>query len=239
MERLASLAGQLHLVERNVEEAEVPWREAMAQERLADLRRFIDDGRLLEIGSSTGEFILAASSHFDVCGVEADRFSAQTAAAKGADCRVGTLESAGIELNSVDAAVMYHVIEHLRDPRRELQQLWGVLRPGGHLVIETPDIETVWFRLLGARWRQIIPDHLFFFSPATLTRLLHEEGFRVTEVRHVGKSMSLRLFVSRIGRHSILLARLCRPVVRILGLEGRTLRLNLRDVIRLHAIKQH
>ena len=237
MERLSTRAGQLRLVERHVEEAETPWRETMARERLADLRRFVDRGRLLEIGCSTGEFLRAAADYFEVCGVEADQHAARIAAAKGLDCRPGELAAAGLAPGSIDVAALYHVIEHLRDPRQELRELRRLLRPGGHLVIETPDIETIWFRLLGARWRQIIPDHLLFFSRATLTRLLGEEGFTVTEIRHVGKSMSLRLFVSRIGRYSKALAHLCGLLLRLLRLEDKTLRLNLHDVIRLQAVK--
>lgn len=237
MERLAARASALELVEKGVEEAERPWREFMARERLDDLRRFIDRGHLLEVGCSTGEFLAAASRNFATTGVEADPWAVRCARMKGLDCRAGALAEAALPADSFDVAVLYHVIEHFREPRRELNELNRLIRPGGHLVIETPDVETIWFQLLRARWRQIIPDHLFFFSRTTLTRLLQEEGFTVTEIRHVGKSMSLRLFLSRVGRYSKWLARLGSLLVGYLHLEESTLRLNLRDVIRLHAVK--
>ncbi|MEY3283125.1 MAG: hypothetical protein RIR86_1138 [Acidobacteriota bacterium] len=237
MERLAARASALELVEKGVEEAERPWREFMARERLDDLRRFIDRGHLLEVGCSTGEFLAVASRYFATTGVEADPWAVRCARTKGLDCRAGALAEAALPADSFDVAVLYHVIEHFRDPRRELNELNRLIRPGGHLVIETPDVETIWFQLLRARWRQIIPDHLFFFSRTTLTRLLQEEGFTVTEIRHVGKSMSLRLFLSRVGRYSKWLASLGSLLVGYLRLEESTLRLNLRDVIRLHAVK--
>jgi SAM-dependent methyltransferase len=238
MERLATRAAQLELVEKKVEEAERPWRETMARERLDDLRRFIDRGTLLEVGCSTGEFLLVAREQFETCcGVEADTRAVRTAQTRGLDCHAGALAEAALPDGSFDVAVLYHVIEHFRDPRRELRELNRLLRTGGHLVVETPDIETIWFRILGARWRQIIPDHLFFFSRSTLNRLLSEEGFTVTEVRHVGKSMSLRLFLSRIGRYSRILAQLGSLFIRLAHLEEVTLRLNLRDVIRVYAVK--
>ncbi len=238
MERLANRAAELHLVEKSVEEAERPWREFMARERLEDLQRFIDRGKLLEIGCSTGEFLLAARERFEACsGIEADVNAVQRARSRGLDCHAGAIADASLPAESFDVAVLYHVIEHFRDPRRELRELYRLVRPGGHLIIETPDVETIWFRILGARWRQIIPDHLFFFSRTTLDRMLAEEGFEVTEVRHVGKSMSLRLFLSRIGRYSKSIARLASLMVRIARLEESTLRLNLHDVIRVHAVK--
>lgn len=238
MERLALRARQLELVDLDIEHAEEPWRATMGEERLTDLLRFIDHGRLLEVGCSTGEFLLAASRRFEVAGVEADRAAASRARARGLDCRNGALATADFPPASFDVAVLYHVIEHFQDPRAELRALQRLVKPGGHLVIETPDVANPWFYLLGARWRQIIPDHLFFFSPATIRRLLMEEGFEVTELRHVGKSMSLRLFVSRVGRYSPALARLLAVIIRGAGLERRTLRLNLGDVMRVHAIKR-
>ena len=68
--------------------------------------------------------------------------------------------------------------------------------------------------------------------------MLGEAGFAVTEVHHVGKSMSVRLFISRIGRYSRLLARLLSALARRTGLEGRTLRLNLGDVMRVYAVRK-
>jgi SAM-dependent methyltransferase len=249
MGRLSQRARDLALVEPIVEEQETPWRQQMARERVEDLLRLLDQlptavgqgrptrphQRLLEVGCSTGEFLLAVREEFLVSGIEADPAAAVVATSRGVDCFCGAIAEARFPPDSFDVAVLYHVFEHFRDPRGELRQLRRLLRPGGVLVLETPDVETVWFRLLGARWRQVIPDHLFFFSPATLGRLLREEGFRVLSSRHVGKSMSLRLFISRIGRDHPRIARLLARLVGLLGVEDSTIRLNLGDVMRVYA----
>lgn len=235
MARLAQRARELALVEPNVEQSEQPWRELMAAERLADLRRFVAQGRLLEIGCATGEMLLAARASFAVAGVEADEGNSRTAQARGLSCFNGTLHAAQFADASFDVAALYHVIEHVPSPRAELQELRRVLKPGGWLVLETPNIATPWFRLLGARWRQFIPDHLFFFTPSTLTRLCEEHGFAVRELRSVGKTMSARLFISRLGRYHQPTAQALTRVSRRLRLDDRTLRLNLGDVMRLYA----
>lgn len=235
MDRLSRRARDLSLVEPSIEESETPWRELMARERLDDLRRFATSGRLLEVGCSTGEFLLAARQSFVVAGVEADQAAFQMALSRGIDCLHGALHDARFPSAQFDVAVLYHVFEHFRHPRRELSELARVVKPGGWLVIETPDVKNIWFRLLGARWRQIIPDHLYFFSPATLGRLLAEDGFVVHELRHVGKAMSTRLFISRIGRYSPAVARLLSAISRGCGWEDLTLRLNLGDVMRVYA----
>lgn len=235
MERLAERALALALVEPRVEEREQPWRELMAAERLADLRRFIGHGRLLEVGCATGEMLLAARATFDVTGVEADAGNHRTASARGLKCFNGTLHAAQFSEASFDVAALYHVIEHVPSPRHELQELRRVVKPGGWLVLETPNIATPWFRLLGARWRQFIPDHIFFFTPPTLTRLCEDNGFAVRELRSVGKAMSARLFISRLGRYHPPTAYTLTRLSRRLNLDDRTLRLNLGDVMRLYA----
>jgi 2-polyprenyl-3-methyl-5-hydroxy-6-metoxy-1,4-benzoquinol methylase len=235
MERLSRLARELALVDAQVEESERPWRELMARERLDDLKRFVISGRLLEVGCSTGELIEVAGSSFTATGVEADARSSHVAIARGLDCFNGTLADARFPGEHFDVAAMYHVIEHFRSPRAELLELHRVIKPGGWMAIETPNIETLWFRLLGARWRQFIPDHIFFFTPQTITRLCEECGFEVHDLRNVGKAMSLRLFINRLSRYHRPTAKLLEAAANRLNLGDRTLRLNLGDVMRLYA----
>lgn len=237
MARLAGRAGELALVEPEVESGERPWRLVAARERLSDLRRFIQSGRLLEIGSSTGEFLEISGSSFTPTGVEADPRNLAACRAKSLDCLGGTLREAQFPDGSFDAAALYHVIEHFKSPASEVRELHRVLRPGGLIVIETPNIASLWFSLLGARWRQIIPDHVFFFTPATIERLLGSYGFEILETRSVGKAMSLRLFISRLGRYNRTAARLLENLSSSLGLGDLTVRLRLGDVMRVYARK--
>lgn len=238
MERLAVRARELDLVEPRVEESERPWREIAAEERLADLARFISAGELLEVGCSTGELLAAARGRFSAIGVEADSGSSNVSLARGLSCLNGTLAEAEFVSACFDVAALYHTVEHLSSPRQTLEELSRVLRPGGWLVLETPNIANFWFRILGSRWRQFIPDHRFFFTPETMTRLCHETGFDIRELRSVGKAMSYRLFVSRIGRYHRRLGRILARLSHELGLDDRTLRLNLGDVMRLYAIRK-
>jgi SAM-dependent methyltransferase len=235
MLRLAGRASDLALVEPQVEMGERPWRELMAAERINDLKRLVTGGRLLEIGSSTGEMLAAAAPAFTATGVEADSRLSLIARQRGLDCFNGTLADARFPDRHFDVVALYHVIEHFRSPRAEVREMHRILKPGGMLVMETPNIATIWYHLLGARWRQFIPDHIFFFTPNTITRLCEENGFQVSELRNVGKAMSVRLFISRLGRYHRPTARLLTTISRRLSLDHRTLRLNLGDVMRLYA----
>jgi 2-polyprenyl-3-methyl-5-hydroxy-6-metoxy-1,4-benzoquinol methylase len=235
MQRLDARAHELELIDAEVEERETRWREMAAAERLADLQRFVGGGKLLEVGCSTGELLAAAHSSFTVTGIEANAVSSRAARERGLNCLSGTLFDARFPDQYFDVAALYHVIEHLPSPRCALDELRRLLRPGGWLVIETPNIATPWFRLLGARWRQLIPDHRFFFTPETLRRLCAETGFEVIDLRSVGKAMSVRLFLSRLGRYYKPLSRVLATISEQLRADDCTLRLNLGDVMRLYA----
>ena len=176
-----------------------------------------------------------AGERFDVKGVEADRASSDVAVQRGLPVFNGTLAEARFLRESFDVAVLYHTLEHLHSPRQTLVDLRELIRSDGWLVLETPDISTFWFRLLGSRWRQFIPDHRYFFTPETVSALCRRTGFEVREIRSVGKSMSFRLFASRLGRFQRGLGDLVSKFARSAAIEDRTLRLRLGDVMRVYA----
>lgn len=239
MIRLAERAQELALVELAVEEREYKWRQLTAAERMKDLLRItanhLEGGRLLEIGSATGEFLAAATSTFKVTGVEADTASCAIARARGFNCFNSTLFDAQFPTAYFDVVTLYHVIEHFPSPQQVLKEIHRILWPKGWMVIETPNIATIWYRLLGARWRQFIPDHRFFFTPETIKRICVENGFEVVAIRSVSKAMSLRLFISRLGRYHQPTARVLAKWSDTLGLSDKTLHLNLGDVMRIYA----
>jgi 2-polyprenyl-3-methyl-5-hydroxy-6-metoxy-1,4-benzoquinol methylase len=235
MQRLSRLARELELVDPEVENRETHWRELTARERLRDLQRHVSGGSLLEIGCSTGEMLCAARSAFDVCGVEADAHTSHAARLRGLNCFSGTIFEASFAEAQFDVAAMYHVIEHLPGPQRAMRELHRIIRPNGWLVIETPNIASIWVKLLGAKWRQFIPDHIFFFTPQTLTQLCQQTGFEICELRSAGKSMSVRLFLSRLSRYHKPLAHKLTRASEKLHLCDKTLRINPGDVMRLYA----
>jgi 2-polyprenyl-3-methyl-5-hydroxy-6-metoxy-1,4-benzoquinol methylase len=184
-----------------IEEAERTVRERFWIERLDRIEQAAARGRLLEIGSD-GQFLrLAAARGWSVTGLQPDVSACATAATvHGVQLTAATLSEARFPDASFDVIVMFHVIEHVGSPKDLCRESFRVLRPGGTLVVETPNVDTRWFRLLGRRWRQLIPDHYWFFSPTTLRTLLVSLGYHVERVDSVGKAVSLRLLLNRVER---------------------------------------
>lgn len=138
--------------------------------------------RLLDVGCATGEFLLAARARgWQVYGVESSPIGAATAArVPGSQIHCGTLDTADYPDGYFDVVTMWDVIEHLQSPRQYLQRIASILRPGGLLSITTPNIRSLSFWLLGVHWSEIGPnDHLYYFTPRTMARLLDECGFSV------------------------------------------------------------
>ena len=230
---LADRVEELAIVDHEVEDAESPWRSLVHEQRLAALRRHSPGPRLLDVGCSSGEFIAAAAdAGFQAQGVESDPTTSAVARERtGLPVVTGTLADAGLPPESVDVATLWHVIEHLGSPRAALAELRPLLAPGGLLAIETPAADTLWFRLLRGRWRQLIPDHYFFFTRDTLRRLLESEGFEVVEQRKVGKPVSGRFLADRLRRVHPALGAAGRGVVSLLRAQDRTMRVNPGDIM--------
>ena len=107
----------------------------------------------------------------------------------------GTVDSLEYPDASFDCVTMFDVIEHLDDPRLEVGEVWRILRPGGLFVVATPDAGSRFARLLGARWLELkrAPEHLHFFSGATLSLLMRTCGFRPLDHHSMGKITTLRV----------------------------------------------
>lgn len=87
---------------------------------------------------------------------------------------------------SLDLVTMFHVIEHVSDPRTVIERLSALLRPGGALVVETPNIDSVDCRLFRRTfWGGYhFPRHWHFFSTESLARLLEQCGLEVCLTRY-------------------------------------------------------
>ena len=82
-----------------------------------------------------------------------------------------------------DVVSMHHYLEHTRDPRAELVAAHTALAPGGHLLVEVPDPESRYARLLGRYWLPWFqPQHQYLLSVHHLVTELTAQGFSVVEV---------------------------------------------------------
>lgn len=143
--------------------------------------RWVTGGRALDIGCGNGAFLNALRRDgWHVTGVDISPVAAEVAqTAYGITVHVGELAQAPLEDGSFDFIHMSHVIEHLNQPVTTLEQVSRLLRPGGRLYVETPNIESIGFRRCQEFWYPLeTPRHLWLFSPETLSRALSRAGLQ-------------------------------------------------------------
>lgn len=173
--------------------------------KLQSLSRGSSGRKLLEVGCSCG-FLLdeARKEGWQAYGVELSSDVQKYAVDKlGLNVFHGTLDEVQFEDESFDVVLIIGTIEHLNDPVATIRETRRILKKGGLLVIQTINTKGP-IRL----YRLIPPEHLFYFSLANLTLLLHSEGFEVVKASscnwgkyRISEALFrfLRLILYRIG----------------------------------------
>ena len=143
------------------------------------------NGRMLEIGCGGGTMLQAMQARgWRVTGLDFDQQAIDNANLKGLNVFHGDLLDQDFALESFDAILMSHVIEHLPDPGATLAACRGLLASGGSLVIVTPNVGGRLHERYGSDWRGLEPPrHLTIFSRNSLERMCRDAGFDRVEIR--------------------------------------------------------
>ncbi|MGF1468333.1 MAG: class I SAM-dependent methyltransferase [Sandaracinaceae bacterium] len=144
--------------------------------------RALPPGRFLDAGCGLGWVLSALDDTWVKEGVETSEVAAAHARRFG-EVRVARLESLPYEDGVFDVVFCHHVIEHLRRPERGLEEMRRVLRPGGHLILGTPDFDSGAARRYRERYRLVHdPTHISLFSNDSAHRFLRDHGFQIRKV---------------------------------------------------------
>jgi len=174
-------------------------------------------GRVLDIGCGPGLLLRAfQASGWTVHGTELDARAARRASER-VGVVVGDADPAQLPWpeSHFDAVVMWHVLEHLREPHCVLAEVARVLRPGGAFLIATPNFGCLEARVCRDKWFHLdVPRHLHHFTPAVLTAALSGVGLEIAERSHLALEYDLFSLVqsalNRLGLRQNLLYELLR-----------------------------
>jgi 2-polyprenyl-3-methyl-5-hydroxy-6-metoxy-1,4-benzoquinol methylase len=200
------------------------------KERFADVRRSkqASNVSLLDVGAGYGDFLHYASKEgWQVSGFEFSPAVAKISREKyGISLAVGDLFEMPFAKQSFDVITMWHVLEHLANPMAALRRLFQLLRPGGVLVLEVPNLNCLVRK--SYRVPMTVNLHLYHFSRETLSSLASAAGFKVLRT-HAGNTGFLYP-----QRAKIYAKRAFYACARVLEMAVGT---NVSDCIRLHATK--
>lgn len=177
-------------------------------------RRFCKGGDVLDVGCSTGGFLFNLKRTF--CGeytvLGTDVVSAALTYAEGHGVRVVRGEFLNHDFGDArfDAVTLWAVLEHLVDPAKTLLKVNSILKPGGLCFILVPNLGSIAVRMLGARYRYFLQEHLNYFDSNTLRQI----ACKYFECLHLGtthfnpivifQDLLNRSLVSKEGRAQLL-----------------------------------
>lgn len=154
--------------------------------KLDIVRRHRQAGRLIEIGPASGAFAyLAKTSGFEVTAIEMDQRCAEyLRGTAGLEVIHSADEAAALAgARQADVIAMWHVIEHLVDPWRMIEAAAAKLRPGGVLILATPNPAAWQFGVLGGSWAHVdAPRHVWLMPWQALAKRGARHGLSVREV---------------------------------------------------------
>lgn len=156
-------------------------------------------GRLLDVGCAAGYFLeIACRDGWQVAGIEPSSQIAQMAS-KALHVPIA-LSLDTLSETEFDVITMWDVVEHFSQPVAELRRLWGRLRPGGLLMLSTPNTDH-WqaVREPGIWTGYRPPFHLTFFTQQTLEDALRRAAFGHIGIRKVSPLPPLPSWLHRIS----------------------------------------
>jgi SAM-dependent methyltransferase len=138
---------------------------------------------VLDVGCGAGGFLAHVHERTGatVAGVDFVDLSTHPGL-RGVEFHHGLFYEQAVGASRFDVVTMWHFLEHDYDPVRSLASARQALKPGGHLVVEVPRLDSLSFRMFGHRWPGLqAPQHTVLYDKATLITMMERAGFEVVE----------------------------------------------------------
>jgi 2-polyprenyl-3-methyl-5-hydroxy-6-metoxy-1,4-benzoquinol methylase len=138
-------------------------------------------GKLLDIGSGTGEFLnVAKEDGWEIIGVEPSSKAKAIAIKKG----VSFIDNTNLlEEHSFDVITMWHVLEHVPNIENQIKELKRLLKPNGTILIAVPNFNSFDAKYYGVFWAAYdVPRHLWHFSKTAIKSLFQKQDLELIKV---------------------------------------------------------
>jgi SAM-dependent methyltransferase len=140
-------------------------------------------GSFLDIGPGSGKLLDAArEAGWETLGIEANAEFARQCRSRGIEVLEGFFPDVLPRDRRFDVIALLDVIEHLHEPLELLRKAAERLAPGGVVLVQVPNVDSLLVQLEGERNTNFCHGHWTHFNPRTLERLGRSAGLRVLEV---------------------------------------------------------
>ena len=156
--------------------------------RARRVRKYIrPPARILDIGCGNGRFLsYLISKGFEGYGTELPGKAAERAGQiPGLKLKVGQLTAGDFSEDFFDGICLWHVLEHLAEPKKTLQIIQKILKPTGYLMMSLPNIDSLQSRLFRGNWLHLDPPkHLFLLGPPDLISEMKRFDFKLIKQKY-------------------------------------------------------
>jgi 2-polyprenyl-3-methyl-5-hydroxy-6-metoxy-1,4-benzoquinol methylase len=174
-----------------------------AESQVELVKKYKDGVQLLDIGCGEGFFVFNASkAGYTTKGIEISQDAAEYARREfDLDVEAKPFEELRFADNHFDVVTLWQVLEHVPYPLMILKEVHRILKPGGLLVVSTPNIEGIPAKIFRRRWWNIRRLHINQFTVKTLTYMLDRAGFKRVFSTSYKEYISLSMLVIPLLRH--------------------------------------
>ena len=174
-----------------------------AKAQIGLIKKYKKGTSLLDRGCAEGFFLYNASkAGYATKGVELSQDAAEYAQKEfGLDVEAGRFEESRFAGNCFDVVTLWQVLEHLPYPLTTLKEVYRILKPGGLVVVSTPDIRSITARIFRKRWWNITRLHINQFTTKMLKAILENAGFKNISSVHYRESVSLLMLLIPMLRY--------------------------------------
>jgi SAM-dependent methyltransferase len=154
---------------------------------------------VLDVGCGGGAFLKAAADMgYRGIGVEPSKWLCEFGKRQyGLELHPGTLAEQQFEIERFGIITLWDVLEHLSDPIAELKECRRILAKNGYLLLTFPDASSLASKMLGWKWPFWLSVHLYYFTPATMKKLLGKTGFELLAQYPYYPSLSVSYILHR------------------------------------------
>ena len=139
-------------------------------------------GKLLDIGSGTGDFLVEAKNQgWDILGFEPNSDAKNLAINKGVTF---TEDIFTLPENSFDVVTMWHVLEHVPNLEEYIANLKRIVKPTGTIIIAVPNYKSYDAKYYKEFWAAYdVPRHLWHFSKTSIKKLFSDVNVELKKVK--------------------------------------------------------
>ncbi|MFA4848367.1 MAG: class I SAM-dependent methyltransferase [Methanoregula sp.] len=140
--------------------------------------------KLMDIGCSYGFFLkmFLDKNNFSLTGVELNKQAANEARKHNFTIYMIPFEELE-EPGKYDYISFFELLEHTLSPIEVMKKVKVLLKPGGYAIISTPDIGSIFFKILKIKWPSIHPAvHNYYFDESTIKLLAEASDFEIVSV---------------------------------------------------------